>query len=93
MINIATLLFLCVTTYQTPGMNKDRMPFIIRRCEIGFISKADNLNKAHIKYLKHLMHELAYKSNRFGLKNSSASTLSTMSEPDMAEMDFLENVR
>lgn len=61
---------------------------------VVFISKDDNLNKAHIKYLEHRMHELACKADRFGITNCSIPTLSTISEPDMAEMEeFLENAK
>ncbi|MCP4114121.1 MAG: GIY-YIG nuclease family protein [Desulfobacteraceae bacterium] len=61
---------------------------------VVFISKDDNLNKAHIKYLEHRMHELACKAGRFGITNGSIPTLSSISEPDMAEMEeFLENAK
>lgn len=61
---------------------------------VAFISKDDNLNKAHIKYLEHRMHELACKANRFSIQNSSIPTRSSISEPDMAEMEeFLENAK
>ena len=59
---------------------------------VVFISKDDNLNKAHIKYLEHRMHAMACDANRFGITNSSVPTLSSISEPDMAEMEeFLDN--
>ncbi|SMC92070.1 GIY-YIG catalytic domain-containing protein [Desulfocicer vacuolatum DSM 3385] len=59
---------------------------------VVFISKDDNLNKAHIKYLEHRMHAMACEADRFGITNSSVPTLSSISEPDMAEMEeFLDN--
>ncbi len=59
-----------------------------------FMSKDENLNKAHIKYLESRLHEIAKKVNRYDLENGNIPTRSTISEADRAEMEeFLENIR
>jgi hypothetical protein len=61
---------------------------------IAFISKDDNLNKAHIKYLENRLHQLAVKVNRYTVKNSNTPALPSISESDQAEMEeFLENLK
>jgi len=61
---------------------------------VVFISKDDNLNKAHIKYLENRLYELAQTTDRFTIINSLTPTQSSISEPDMAEMaEFLENAK
>jgi len=60
---------------------------------IVFISKDDNLNKAHIKYLENRLHEIASKANRYELINTQKPTQSSISESDKAEMEeFLSNI-
>jgi hypothetical protein len=60
---------------------------------IVFISKDDNLNKAHIKYLENKLHEIAFNANRFELLNTQKPTQSSISESDKAEMEeFLSNI-
>jgi hypothetical protein len=60
---------------------------------IVFISKDDNLNKAHIKYLENRLHEIASNANRYELINSQRPTQSSVSESDKAEMEeFLSNI-
>lgn len=60
---------------------------------IIFISKDDNLNKAHIKYLENRLHEIASSANRYELINSQKPTQSSISESDKAEMEeFLANI-
>ena len=60
---------------------------------IAFISKDDNLNKAHIKYLENRLHVISTKANRFELINSQKPTQSSISESDKAEMEeFLSNI-
>lgn len=60
---------------------------------IVFISKDDNLNKAHIKYLENRLHEIATNANRFELVNSQIPPQSSVSESDKAEMEeFLSNI-
>jgi predicted GIY-YIG superfamily endonuclease len=60
---------------------------------IVFISKGDNLNKAHIKYLENRLHEISTTANRFELINSQKPTQSSISESDKSEMEeFLSNI-
>jgi len=61
---------------------------------IIFISKDENLNKAHIKYLENKLYEIAKLVNRYQIDNTTVPTLSSISESDRAEMEeFLENVK
>lgn len=60
---------------------------------IVFISKDDNLNKAHIKYLENRLYEIATSANRYELINNQRPTQSSISESDKAEMEeFLANI-
>jgi hypothetical protein len=60
---------------------------------IAVISKDDNLNKAHIKYLENRLHEIASSANRYELINTQRPTQSSISESDKAEMEeFLTNI-
>ena len=61
---------------------------------VVFISKDENLNKAHIKYLESRLHELATRAGRFQIENGNIPTKSSISESDEAEMEeFIEYVR
>lgn len=61
---------------------------------VVFISKDENLNKAHIKYLESRLHELATKAGRFQIENNNTPTKSSISESDQAEMEeFIEYIR
>ncbi|MBL7692962.1 MAG: GIY-YIG nuclease family protein [Flavipsychrobacter sp.] len=61
---------------------------------IVFISKDDNLNKAHVKYLENRLHEIAKSANRYKVDNSIVPTQSSISESDRAEMEeFIEYVK
>lgn len=61
---------------------------------IVFISKDDNLNKAHIKYLENRLYDIAKKANQYKIENSVIPTQSSISESDRAEMEeFIENVK
>lgn len=61
---------------------------------IIFISKDENLNKAHIKYLENRLHEIAKSANRYSVENSIIPTQSSISESDKAEMEeFIENIK
>ncbi|MEI6821049.1 MAG: GIY-YIG nuclease family protein [Bacteroidota bacterium] len=61
---------------------------------IIFISKDENLNKAHIKYLENRLHEIAKSANRYKLDNSTIPTQSSISESDRAEMEeFIEYIK
>jgi hypothetical protein len=61
---------------------------------IIFISKDDNLNKAHIKYLENRLHEMAVFTDRYTIENSVIPTQSSISESEKAEMEeFIENIK
>jgi hypothetical protein len=61
---------------------------------IVFISKDDNLNKAHIKYLENRLFDLAKTVKRYKVENTITPTQSSISESDVAEMEeFLENIK
>jgi hypothetical protein len=58
-----------------------------------FISKDENLNKAHIKYLEFILYEKAKETNRYELKNSNVPAKPSISEAEMAVMlEFSENL-
>jgi hypothetical protein len=61
---------------------------------IAFISKDENLNKAHIKYLENRLHDIAKSANRYTIDNSVIPTQSSISESDRAEMEeFIEFIK
>ncbi len=61
---------------------------------IVFVSKDENLNKAHIKYLEHRLYQIAVETKRYRLENSSIPNNPTISEADKAEMEeFIRNIR
>jgi hypothetical protein len=61
---------------------------------IVFISKDENLNKAHIKYLENRLHDIAKSANRYTVDNSIIPTQSSISEYDRAEMEeFIEYIK
>lgn len=61
---------------------------------VVFISKDENLNKAHIKYLESRLYDLATTAGRFQIENGNTPTKSSISETDQAEMEeFIEYVR
>jgi len=61
---------------------------------IVFISKDENLNKAHIKYLENRLHDIAKSANRYKIENSITPTQSSISESDRAEMEeYIENIK
>jgi hypothetical protein len=61
---------------------------------IVFISKDENLNKAHIKYLENRLHDVAKSANRYTLDNSIVPTQSSISESDRAEMEeYIEYIK
>lgn len=61
---------------------------------IIFISKDENLNKAHIKHLENRLHDIAKRVNRYTIENFTTPTQSAISEADRAEMEeFIDNVK
>lgn len=61
---------------------------------ILFISKDENLNKAHIKYLENRLYEIAKKVSNYELENNSIPSRSSISESEIAEMEeFIENIK
>lgn len=61
---------------------------------ILFMSKDENLNKAHVKYLESRLYEIANDINRYDIENSAKPTKSAISESEIAEMEeFIENVK
>jgi hypothetical protein len=61
---------------------------------IVFLSKDNNLNKAHIKYLENRLHDIAKSANRYKVENSVIPTQSSISESDTAEMEeYIEHVK
>lgn len=61
---------------------------------IVFISKDENLNKAHIKYLENRLHDIAKSANRYKVENAVNPTQSSISESDRAEMEeFIEYIK
>ncbi|MAT59112.1 MAG: methionine sulfoxide reductase [Ignavibacteriae bacterium] len=61
---------------------------------IIFISKDENLNKAHVKYLENRLYEIARVANRYNIVNSVIPTQSSISESDTSEMEeFIENIK
>ena len=60
---------------------------------IVFISKDENLNKAHIKYIESKLYEIANKANRYKILNGNIPPMPSISESDRAEMDeFISNI-
>lgn len=60
---------------------------------IVIISKDENLNKAHIKYIENKLHSTALKAGRYKVENSSNPRQSLLSESDRSEMEvFIENI-
>ncbi|MBD5452807.1 MAG: GIY-YIG nuclease family protein [Lachnospiraceae bacterium] len=61
---------------------------------IVFVSKDNNLNKAHIKYLEHHLYIMVKEAKKCELINNAVPTESSISEMDRAEMDeFIDNMR
>lgn len=61
---------------------------------IAFVSKDNNLTKAHVKYLESRCLDLATIAKRFNLENGKKSSLSPLPEADIAEMEeFLGNLK
>lgn len=61
---------------------------------LAFISKDQNLTKAHVKFLESHCIELLKKANRCQIENISESVPTTLPESDIAEMlEFAENLQ
>jgi len=61
---------------------------------IAFVSKDNNLTKAHVRYLESRCLTIANQIKRFNLENSTEASLPTLSEADTAEMEeFLDNLK
>lgn len=61
---------------------------------IFFVSKDNNLNKAHGRYLEWRLIDLANKANRSKLHNGNAGSQPSLSEADIAEAEgFLDEMR
>ena len=61
---------------------------------IAFTSKDNNLTKAHVKYLESRCLILASNAKRSDIKNESESSLPSLPESDVAEMEeFLDNLQ
>lgn len=59
-----------------------------------FISKDENLNKAHIKYIESRLYEIAIDVNRYDLENGNFPPKPKISESDQAEMEeFISNIK
>lgn len=64
------------------------------RTAIAFISKDNNLTKAHVKYLESRCIEIALQVKRFDLENGTKASLPSLPEADVAEMEeFLGNLK
>jgi len=64
------------------------------RTAIAFVSKDNNLTKAHVKYLESRCIKIAEKVKRFDLENGKKSSLPSLSEADVAEMEeFLNKLK
>jgi hypothetical protein len=60
---------------------------------VAFVSKDDNLTKAHVRYLESRSLTIANEVKRFKLINGNVSSLPSLSEADIAEMEeFLGNL-
>jgi len=61
---------------------------------LAFVSKDDNLNKAHIKYLEFSLHQYAAKVSRCKLFNNNTPNCPAISEPDKAAIsEFADNLQ
>lgn len=61
---------------------------------VVFISKDENLNKAHVKYLESKLYNIAKTAKRYTITNSSIPTCPAISESEQAVMtEFISNLR
>lgn len=60
---------------------------------VVFISKDENLNKAHIKYIENKLYDRAKTTNRYYVMNGNIPPMPSISEPDRAEMEeYISNL-
>lgn len=61
---------------------------------LAYVSKDENLNKAHIKYLEFFLHKTASETERYKIYNSNIPNCPSISEPDQAVMtEFAANLQ
>jgi hypothetical protein len=59
-----------------------------------FVSKDENLNKAHIKFLEHTIHQSAIAAGRYRLENGNTPNRPAISEAEMSVMsEFFDQLR
>jgi len=59
-----------------------------------FVSKDENLNKAHIKFLEHTIHQAAIVADRYRLENGNTPNRPAISEAEMSVMsEFFDQLR
>ena len=59
-----------------------------------YVSKDENLNKAHIKYLEFILHKSATETSRYKIFNCNTPNCPSISEPDQAVMtEFAANLK
>jgi len=59
-----------------------------------FISKDENLNKAHVKFLEYAIYDAAFATKRCRLANTNTPNCPALSEAELAVMgEFLENLK
>ena len=58
------------------------------------MSKDENLNKAHIKFLEHTIHQAAIAAGRYRLENGNTPPRPAISEAEMSVMsEFFDQLR
>ncbi|WP_018248784.1 GIY-YIG nuclease family protein [Orenia marismortui] len=61
---------------------------------IAIVSKDENLNRAHVRFLEYKLYEIAEKVGRFKIENATIPKCPSISESDKAEMkEFIYNVK
>lgn len=61
---------------------------------IAIMSKDENLNRAHVRFLEYKLYKIANKVNRFKIENTSKPKCPSISESDKSEMkEFIYNVK
>ena len=61
---------------------------------VAIISKDENLNRAHVRFLEYKLYQIAKEVNRFKIENTSKPKCPSISESEEAEMkEFIYNVK